>query len=78
MGAITPIGIGIKESFENLVKGVTGTVSLNKQNYYDLRCLVGAPMPPSVYTEDFHNQHKMQMDDRFYSIANCIIKEAMQ
>jgi hypothetical protein len=54
MGAITPIGVGIKESFENLVKGVTGTVSLGKQTYYDLKCLVGAPMPPSVYTKEFH------------------------
>ena len=74
MGAITPVGVGIKESFSNVCKGITGTVALNPESFYKLRCYVGAPMPASVYTDEFHNEHKMTMDDKFYSITNAILK----
>ena len=35
-------------------------------------------MPDEVYTDEFHKEHKMQMDDKFYTISNYILKEALQ
>lgn len=77
MGAITPIGIGIEKSFANLAKGLTGMVLFDKSKFvYDFKCHVGAPMPEEALSEEFHQKHKMQMDDIFYSQSNAIFKEA--
>jgi 3-oxoacyl-[acyl-carrier-protein] synthase II len=77
MGAVTPVGVGIEQSFANILKGKTGMVSLDKSKMaFNFKCLVGAPMPAEVLTEEFHQTHKMRMDDKFYSISNYIMKEA--
>lgn len=78
MGAITPLGIGFKESWKNLLLNKTGIVKQAELTGYDFRCLIGAPMPAEVYTEQFHKDHKMRMDDPFYSVSNYIMKEAIE
>lgn len=78
MGTINPLGIGLKNSFKGLLKGDTATVALpNAGDTYGFKCLVGGPMPEECYSEEFHEEHKMQMNDSFYSISNAIFKEAL-
>jgi hypothetical protein len=44
---------------------------------FKFKCLIGALMPEEVRSDEFHNEHKIRMDDKFYSAANWIMKEAM-
>lgn len=78
MGAITPLGIGFKESWQNLLKNKTGIKKAGKLKGYDFRCTIGSPMPKEVFTEEFHRENKMRMDDPFYSAANYIMREAIE
>lgn len=78
MGAITPLGIGFKETWQNIIKNKTGIVKMGELAGYDFRCRIGSPMPEEVYTQEFHKEHKMRMDDPFYSASNYIMKEAMK
>ncbi len=78
MGAITPVGVGIEASFQNILKGKTGMVNLDpKDMAFPFKCLVGSPLPKEVLTEEFHQEHKIRMDDKFYTVCNWIMKEAM-
>lgn len=79
MGTINPLGVGVKNSFKNLLKGDTATTALPDSGITaGFKCLVGGKMPDEVYTEEFHNEHRMQMNDSFYSISNAIFKEALE
>lgn len=79
MGAITPVGVGIEASFQNILKGKTGMVKLDpKDMAFNFKCLVGSPMPKEVKTPEFHEEHKIRMDDIFFSQSNWIFKEAMR
>jgi 3-oxoacyl-[acyl-carrier-protein] synthase II len=78
MGAITPLGIGFKESWSNLLKNKTGIVKAEKLEGYDFKCRIGSPMPSQVFGEEFQRDNKMRMDDPFYSVANYIMKEAIE
>ena len=79
MGAITPIGVGIQQSWENLVLGKSGLVALAPESLYQkFDCMVGGPMPKKVFEEEFQSQNKITMDDPYYSIANALFKETLR
>ena len=78
VGAITPVGVGIKNSFNAMLQGTTGIVKLNREDAADFKCKLGAPMPEEVYTEEFHEKNRIKMDDFFYSVSNYILQEALE
>ena len=79
MGAVTPVGVGIKQSFNNILQGKTGMRFLDPAKMaFKFKCLVGATLPDEVLTDEFHEEHKIRMDDKFYSVSNYIMKEAME
>lgn len=68
----------MKQSWQGLLKGDTVTRSLpDAGQTAGFKCLVGGVIPDECYTEEFHQEHKMQMNDSFYSISNAIFKEAL-
>ena len=78
MGAITPLGVGFKKSWQNLLLNKTGIKKVGELKGYDFKCRIGSPMPEEVYSEQFHQEHKMRMDDKFYTVSNYIMKEAIE
>ena len=35
-------------------------------------------MPKEAFDDEFHEKHKLKMNDKFYSISNYIFKEACE
>ena len=47
MGIVSPIGVGLKENWENALKGVSGIVSLKGDKEFEgLKSQVGGKLPP--------------------------------
>ncbi len=53
LGAITPVGMNIKNSFKAICNGVSGLKKLKKDEFYDFKCNVGGPMPEEAYSSAF-------------------------
>ena len=47
MGIVSPIGVGLKENWQNALKGVSGIVSLQGDKEFEgLKSQVGGKLPP--------------------------------
>jgi 3-oxoacyl-(acyl-carrier-protein) synthase len=44
---------------------------------FDFKCNMGAYMAEEARTDAFHEEHKIRMEDKFYTQSNWIMKEAM-
>ncbi len=47
MGIVSPIGVGLKENWQNALKGVSGIVSLKGDKEFEgLKSQIGGKLPP--------------------------------
>ncbi|KAL0272420.1 UNVERIFIED_CONTAM: hypothetical protein PYX00_005396 [Menopon gallinae] len=55
MGAISPLGVGLEESWSNLIKGQCGIKELKEEGYQNLPCKIAAVIPgkEKIFSERF-------------------------
>ncbi|RUM31855.1 MAG: beta-ketoacyl-[acyl-carrier-protein] synthase II, partial [Aquifex sp.] len=79
IGAVTPIGTGVKKFWENLVKGVSGVDYIKSFNPDDY----GIPVKIAAEVKDFNPEEFMDKKDarkasRFVQFAIAAVKEALE
>mmetsp|Transcript_33332 Transcript_33332/g.32401 ORF Transcript_33332/g.32401 Transcript_33332/m.32401 type:complete len:93 (+) Transcript_33332:29-307(+) len=65
MSSVTSLGLTTKETWAALLQNKSGIQNLSRTDLH-----VGATLPEEVMSDAFHAEHRIQMDDRFFTLAN--------
>ncbi|KAL9104969.1 MAG: hypothetical protein Q9163_000141 [Psora crenata] len=84
LGAVTPLGVGVKRSWSRLIDGQCGIVSLKDRKLYDLgqqQCKVAGLVPESEWEEvaKLHfTEDERRRTAKFMRFASVAAKEALE
>jgi len=69
MGVVSPIGVGVKENWQNALKGMSGIVSLKGDKEFEgLKSQVGGRLPPHFKIDEHKSSVKFAMN-----LMTCIV-----
>jgi len=77
MGAVTPLAVGVKESWEKLCAGESGIKNITQFDASSLKCQVAGEIRDFV-VEDFLRPKKIRRSDRFVHFLLAATKMAME
>jgi 3-oxoacyl-[acyl-carrier-protein] synthase II len=67
VGVVTPLGVGLEETWSNILKGKSGVVSLKDESFVEgIDIKIGGKLPPNYDAE------KYQTKVRHYTFDNLI------
>eukprot|EP00347_Sterkiella_histriomuscorum_P013040 403366246 len=76
LGMVSPIGVGVKESWKNILAGKSGIVSVKDDpEFKGLKSQIGGKLPSHFILKDHETSFG---DTRIFSLANTVTKEAIQ
>ena len=72
LSSINPLGVNIKQSWNNILAGKTGIKRITDDWIKTLKCQLGAPLPETFHEEEF----KVKMNDqRIFGLVNALAQQ---